>query len=118
MLKFSPGKIASQVFLDELDRLKCLVEDMEKIAVGVEPGQIVTGRKTPTLNNWAAATRNVCVLTGVASGHPLLPGDDRSIVTSSLWLIAVDGSWARTRSRWYRLGEERTTTGCESVHWL
>ena len=118
MLKFSPGKSASAVFLDELNRLKSLVADMEKVAAGVDPEQIVAGRETPTLNNWTAATRNVFVLTGVASGHPLLPGVDRSIVTSSLWLISADMEWARTRSRWYRLGEERTKTTDYRDHWL
>lgn len=110
MLPFVPGETASRLFLEELERLKSVVSDMEKIAVGVKPEEIVEGRDTPTLNHWAPATREVFVLTGTASGHPLLPGSDRPIVTSSLFLIALDGFWARTRSRWYRLGEERTET--------
>lgn len=110
MLPFVPGQPVSQLFLDELDRLKSIVADMEKIAVGVKPNEIVEGRDTPTLNHWGPATREVFVLTGASSGHPLLPGSDRPIVTSSLYLIALDGSWARTRSRWYRLGEERNET--------
>lgn len=109
MLPFVPGQPVSQLFLDELDRLKSIVADMERIAVGVKPDEIVKGRDTPILNNWAPATREMFVLTGASSGHPLLPGSDRPTVTSSLYLMATDGSWARTRSRWYRLGEERTS---------
>ena len=108
MLLFVPGDPASRLFLVELDRLKSIVADMEQIACGAKPENIVQGRDTPMLNHWAPATREEPVLFGASSGHPLLPGSDRPIVTRSLYLMATDGSWARTRSRWYRLGEKRT----------
>lgn len=43
-------------------------------------------------------------LIGEVSGHPLLPGQGRRIITSQLWLADPDGNWVRTLSRYYRLG--------------
>jgi hypothetical protein len=41
-------------------------------------------------------------LTGKVTGHPLL--GERLIRTSMLIYISDDSQWARTLSRWYRLG--------------
>ncbi|WP_378951240.1 DUF6634 family protein [Mesorhizobium sp. ANAO-SY3R2] len=43
-------------------------------------------------------------LAGLSSGHPKLPGTQRPIRTSDVWLVSQDWGWARTLSRWYRLG--------------
>jgi hypothetical protein len=40
----------------------------------------------------------------VSGTDPRLPGENRPIGTSDLWLMSEDRSWARTLSRWYRLG--------------
>jgi hypothetical protein len=56
------------------------------------------------LDQWMIAQRLVPCLAGRSSGHPILMGKGRPIATSDLWLISEDGQWARTLSRWYRLG--------------
>ncbi|WP_394855537.1 DUF6634 family protein [Nitratireductor aquimarinus] len=44
----------------------------------------------------------------LATGHPRLVGRERSIITSDLQLLSSDQMWARTTSRWYRLGAPRS----------
>ena len=66
----------------------------------------------PLLHNWLAAIdfAGVLCLTGTVSGHPRLV-DGKRIFTSVLIGLAPDGSWARSRSRWYRLDSEWATGG-------
>jgi hypothetical protein len=44
------------------------------------------------------------MLSGIIEGHPDLPDGQRA-GTSVLLGLAEDLSWARTRSRWYRLAD-------------
>ena len=56
----------------------------------------------PLLNDWQAILmRGSCCLAGEVSGHPRLQG---SITTSALIVLDLDLTWARTISRFYRLG--------------
>ena len=87
----------------ELARLSAMVADMEAIRRGTPPEDLSQG-KAPWLDRWTIAVRPVPCLAGLSSGHPKLPGDNRLIGTSDLWLMANDWTWARTLSRWYRLG--------------
>lgn len=90
-----------------LSRLKALAADMEKIRESASPQSL--GVEAPVLESWALARRPAPCLTGLSSGHPILAGEGRPIVTSELWLMSAGGEWARTLSRWYRLG--RPVTG-------
>lgn len=57
----------------------------------------------PCLTNWTAAIRGrEIVLVGSVTRHPIL-GDTR-VQTSTLIYVSQDRQWARTLSRWYRLG--------------
>jgi len=106
MLKFMPGQDVSTTFLSELQRLKRLVADMEKVAAGMLPEEIAVPTETPTLNDWYGVALETPALVGYSNGHPRLVGTRRLITTSDLWLISHDQRWARTLSRWYRLGEQ------------
>ncbi len=56
----------------------------------------------PLLNDWQTILmRGSCCLAGEVSGHPRLQG---SITTSALIVLDPDLTWARTMSRFYRLG--------------
>jgi hypothetical protein len=92
-----------------LVRLKALVADMEAVQAGIVAGGL--SEDAPLLDRWSLAQRPSTCLIGRSSGHPLLPGEDRAIATSDLWLISADGRWARTLSRWYRLGEPGRSEG-------
>jgi hypothetical protein len=58
----------------------------------------------PLLRDWMAAIdpNGVLCLAGVISGHPRLR-DEKVICTSLLLSLDLEGNWARTLSRWYRL---------------
>lgn len=56
----------------------------------------------PLLNDWQTILmRSSCCLAGEVSGHPRLHG---SITTSALIVLDPALTWARTMSRFYRLG--------------
>ena len=58
--------------------------------------------EAPILNDWQAILmRSSCCLAGEVSGHPQLHGP---ITTSALIVLDPDLTWARTMSRFYRLG--------------
>jgi hypothetical protein len=103
MVMFNPGKVdQSAVFDYQLARLIALADDMKEICSGVPPERLAAD--PPVLERWVFAHRPARCLAGLSFGHPLLPGEARPIATSDLCLIADDHSWARTLSRWYRLG--------------
>ncbi len=113
MLVFDWGrKPGDPAFDTMLVRLKSLVADMEAVQAGRSP--IDLPEDAPLLDRWALAQRPATCLVGRSSGHPLLPGEDRAIATSDLWLISADGRWARTLSRWYRLGEPGRSEGTDT----
>jgi hypothetical protein len=61
----------------------------------------------PVLDPWRillTEEQPMLVLGGRVQDHPLLPGD-RIIATSQLIRLEVEAGWARTISRWYRLGQ-------------
>jgi hypothetical protein len=92
--------IDSMQLMHEINRLQRLSSDLMMLEEGVVP---VNG-EAPILDNWIWTSRNVACLAGEVTGHPLLPGKRRQIITSDVWVMAEDLSCARTLSRWYRLG--------------
>jgi hypothetical protein len=90
----------------EIDRLSRLVSDLQAIRDGRSPTTSDL-KEAPLLGNWERGTRPAACLFGNVFDHPMLPGMGRSIVTSDLWVLAADHGWARTLSRWYRLGSPR-----------
>jgi hypothetical protein len=103
MVKFDPRRAEqSPAFELELARLSGLVADMEQIRLGRRPEHLVPD--APLLDRWLFGQRTTPCLVGLSTGHRRLTGENRAIVTSDLWLMAEDGTCARTLSRWYRLG--------------
>ena len=107
---FTPGSPASDTLLGERDRLQGLLEDVACIIRGEDP-MPRSGSDGPVLDRWALARTAEPCLIGLATGHPTLPGTERPIATSRLWLMSADGTWARTLSRWYHLGRPAGPTG-------
>jgi hypothetical protein len=60
----------------------------------------------PLLDQWSLGLLPVPCLTGAVYQHPTL-GNRRSIYTSELVLVDPNGKWARTWSRFYRLGDRQ-----------
>lgn len=87
----------------EISKLERLVTDLKAIRDGEAP----TARElaaAPILDRYHHTLGTVPMLVGQATGHPRLPGMGRPIHTSQLWVYGNDVGWARTYSRWYRLG--------------
>ncbi|RWL85658.1 MAG: hypothetical protein EOR67_21555 [Mesorhizobium sp.] len=103
MMAFSIRKQQGPAFAFQLARLSALVADMEAIGRGLAPEGLVEG-EAPLLDRWILGRLPVPCLVGLSTGHPRVPGENRPIGTSDVWLISEDRGWARTLSRWYRLG--------------
>lgn len=72
----------------------------------------------PLLSDWKPAI-SPCghvILWGEVTGHPIL--GNASITTSQLIAINSEAGWARTASRWYRLGRGFDEVGPELAHSL
>ena len=82
--------------------LEDLAADLRGLAAGSlpSPGRL---REAPHLRRWGFAPRSALCLAGTAYGHPRIV-DGRECVTSEIFAIARDRSWARTLSRYYQLG--------------
>jgi hypothetical protein len=89
--------------ISELERVEALAADMTQILEGQLP-EVMVRKTPPILERWFVGRRTVPCLIGFSTGHPALPGSNRPIITSDLWLLSEDYAWARTLSRWYRLG--------------
>ena len=89
----------------EVERLRRLADDLEAVAAGT----YTTSSSAPTIDRWWVGTRADRCLLGEVTCHPELPGTGRSIATSGLFFLDGQRGWARTLSRWYRLGVPRGT---------
>lgn len=107
---FSQGAKADAELVSQARRLKALSADMERVLEGILPEAIAT-EEPPLLDRWILGNRLSPCLVGLSTGHPTLVGANRAIATSNVWLMSDDMTWARTLSRWYRLGRpaERTS---------
>ncbi|WP_269930186.1 DUF6634 family protein [Aminobacter sp. HY435] len=110
MVMFDTYKAVQDAAFDlELERLSALVADMRKIRTGMQPEHLA--EQAPILDHWVIGRRLAPCLAGLSTGHPKLPGENRAIATSDLWAMSADGTWARTLSRWYRLGRPADNPG-------
>lgn len=107
------GEQAAAALDFQLQRLSGLVADMQLVRQGASPEAMASG-EAPILNRWVLAQRPVPCLAGLSIGHPRLAGVNRAITTSDLWLMSEDRVWARTLSRWYRLGRPAVHPGNHS----
>ena len=96
------GRVPVPELQPDIERLRRLVDDLERIRLGDHPSSDRIA-KAPILNSWEMAQRPDLCLTGVVKGHPIL-NDDKQIHTSTLWVISPVLGYARTFSRLYRLG--------------
>lgn len=113
MTPFSSGFPQNECFEEELRRLNALAADMSAIGRGVSPEELIEG-EAPLLDRSILGGQFAPCLVGLSTGHPVLAGENRKIATSDLWLLADDGSWARTLSRWYRLGRPGDQSGFDA----
>jgi hypothetical protein len=88
-----------------VEDLRRLADDIERLASGVFPAQDEL-EAAPFLARFQPNLTLAPVLCGDVTGHPLLPGTNRTITTSPLYVLDLENGWARTQSRLYRLGRQ------------
>lgn len=103
MVTFSNGNPQAESLTVMAERLSALAADLRAIADGRLPEELVAD-SAPVLDRWSRTLRPSLCLQGLVSGHPVLVGQDRAIHTSQIWHLDPEAGWARTYSRWYRLG--------------
>ena len=89
---------------DDPELLARLARDLAALARGEAPSSTVLAA-APLITDWSLAARMIPVaaLTGTVVGHPVITTGHVAI-TSELFAIDRVKGWARTRSRFYRLG--------------
>lgn len=86
---------------DTAAKLRALADDIERMTMFNPNAEL---DDAPVLDNWTYGLRTVPVLTGLTIGHPIL--GTREVFTSEVYAIDPT-AWARTYSRFYRLGRPR-----------
>lgn len=98
-----PGSITPEL----TDRLRSLAED--GAALGSDPSFVsALLPRAPLLDRYAPVITSLGLrLAGEVTDHPLL--GSRRIITSQLWWVDPNARWARSLSRFYRLGRPADT---------
>lgn len=85
----------------EIEKTEGLLVDLKRFSKSKFPTQQEL-EMAPLIDNYIIAPRSVRALSGRAYDHPRL--GPTSVLTTELWAIAPSLGWARTWSRFYRLG--------------
>jgi hypothetical protein len=88
-------------------RLRLALDTVTRLLSGWRPGDVDLAG-SPLISGWGVAwVQHECpVLLGTVTGHPVVGvGDLPVTMTSPVLWIDEHAGWARTVSRWYRLGE-------------
>nr|WP_314257273.1 DUF6634 family protein [uncultured Devosia sp.] len=85
-------------------RIHALSRDLEAVSKLQAPA-LRTIAQAPLLEDWHFGQRYEPCLVGRVEGHP--ERDDGVIMTSGVYLLDPVMGYARTLSRWYRLGTPR-----------
>ena len=97
------------------DSLTSLLCDVRDLRTGEMPRSMDL-RATPIIDKWSYGLVPARCIAGSVRGHPIL-GNLARVHTAELVLIDPESGWARTWSRYYRLGEpERPATSRGEEH--
>lgn len=104
MLRVGPdGFLRPDEARAEIDRLKRLILDLEAMAAGSGP-TIRQVNEAPYLDQWVLGNVPAQHLIGLVTGHPEKEGINRAIMTSQVMVVDSENRWARSLSRFFRLG--------------
>ncbi|QND71459.1 DUF6634 family protein [Tardiphaga robiniae] len=92
--------------LSDLERLTI---DIRNLDAGNKPSEQEL-RTYPIIDQWSLGFRPTTCLVGAIYQHPIL-GNCSTAQTSELVFIDPDKRWARTWSRYYRLGNQQRFEG-------
>ena len=86
---------------DDVRKLRALADDLERLAAGHPPIEADLA-DAPQIDAYEFIARSVPAIYGLNDGHPRLSSP--TITTTQLWVLNEQQGWARTYSRYYRLG--------------
>lgn len=92
----------------EIAKLGRLVDDLRE-TISTPRIWLDEAHEFPLLDDWSVSARYTPCLFGTSYGHPKFPGREHPVTTSELILFAPEWRLARTKSRWFRLGEQAKT---------
>lgn len=87
---------------EDVRKLRALADDLERLAAGQGPNAADLANAA-RVDGYEIITRPVPALYGLNSGHPSLVSE--TLQTTQLWVLNTTEGWARTYSRFYRLGQ-------------
>lgn len=87
---------------DAARQMRGLADDLTRFSGSFWPTEVELA-DAPILNHWSGWMLEVPCLAGLVTGHPLARGP--RVRTSPLWALHPSGRWARTETRFYRLGD-------------
>ena len=93
---------------DLVDAARRLADDLARLAARAGPAPSVLAA-APILDFWQPSVRPTGALVGVVTGHPNIVAGHTAL-TTDLFAIDAEGAWARTWSRFYRLGRAGART--------
>ena len=82
-----------------IERLEPLLADLKRLTTDGRPPDL---SDSPLIDHYIVSTTPVTVLVGHITGHPFVRGPVSH--TSQVMVAAAEEGWARTLSRFYRLG--------------
>lgn len=85
----------------QLKAYRSITRDLERVIRGEAPTETDLSN-APMLDMWCFATSQDLCLVGYVADHPLIGSGP--VTSSTLCILDPHGNWARTYSRWYRLG--------------
>lgn len=98
------GELNRERLAKEIKALKALVGDLERLLNGEHPHQDDL-EGAPVIDNWDFDLRPATCLVGTFLNHPRLGPIVPNGITSELWYLDPVRKYARTFSRFYRLGK-------------
>ena len=98
-----PQPFDRQTVLGTAMRLRVLSEDLLLLAEGLAPSSTDLDA-APYIEGWSIVPRAELALQGTVEGHPLIAAGP--VLTSGLYVLDREAGFARTLSRFYRLGRE------------
>ncbi|MBX3488683.1 DUF6634 family protein [Parvibaculum sp.] len=96
------GVLQTARLSEQLESMKSLCADLEWLRAGVVRPSLEELESAPLIDDYAFVQRGVTALQGKVTNHPLI--GTTTAITSDLYVFAPDLGWARTFSRYYRLG--------------
>lgn len=98
-MQLSP--LAYHHWIEHVRRMRAMCDDIDAFLAGLPPSEEMLAQ-APLLEEWRLVPDQSTRLSGFVSGHPRIrPGP---LVSSQVFMLDPEQKWARTLSRFYRLG--------------